>query len=142
MPAGIDQHFSARGRLRRLLAAIAHEPKLAGIGIDDNTALVVARGRGLEVIGEGAVTLTDGRDMRSAVARRGDDEQVFQATDVRLHLLPAGADFIDAGGQGDGAGGEMSDALRSLVRLVGARMRWIGSRGRSDSASTGSAACW
>jgi cyanophycinase len=115
-PALIDQHFSERGRLSRLLAGVAHNPKLIGVGIDENTALVVARGGGLEVIGEGAVTLVDGREMRTGVVSRGEDQQVFQATDVQLHLLPAGAGVIDA--KGDRIDGEMSVSLREVVNLL------------------------
>lgn len=85
----VDQHFSQRGRLVRLLAAVAHNPKLCGVGIDENTALVISRGRGIEVVGQGSVTLVDGQDMRTRLVESGDRE-VFRATDVTLHLLPAG----------------------------------------------------
>jgi cyanophycinase len=52
----IDQHFSERHRLARLLTVVAQNPYLQGIGIDENTALVITRGCGIEVIGDGAVT--------------------------------------------------------------------------------------
>jgi cyanophycinase len=51
----IDQHFSERQRLSRLLSVVAQNPYLQGIGIDEDTALVVERGRGIEVLGEGSV---------------------------------------------------------------------------------------
>ena len=117
--AVIDQHFSQRGRLSRLLAVVAHNPKLMGVGIDENTALVIARGRGIEVIGEGAVTLVDGREMRTSVVGEG-DRQVFMATDVRLHFLPAGSGFLQAhprGAAADDPGG-LSPAVRVLVQLM------------------------
>lgn len=49
----IDTHFAQRGRYGRLLAAIAYYPQELGIGIDENTAIVIKK-RQLEVNGEGA----------------------------------------------------------------------------------------
>jgi len=86
----IDQHFSERGRLPRLLTVIAQNPYLMGVGIDEDTALVIERGTGLEVIGCGTVTIVDCRDMISDVADVEEDE-CPEVLDVRLHLLPAGA---------------------------------------------------
>ena len=57
----IDTHFSQRRRLQRLFMVIAGNPQLFGIGIDENTALVV-RGQLGEVVGAGGVTFVDGRD--------------------------------------------------------------------------------
>lgn len=66
-PAIVDQHFSERGRGSRLARAVAAHPKLFGAGIDESTAVVV-RGRSLEVIGKGAVTIvrTGRQDLRLA----------------------------------------------------------------------------
>lgn len=57
----IDTHFSQRRRLQRLFVVIAANTQLMGLGIDENTALVV-RGRLGEVVGAGGVTFVDGRD--------------------------------------------------------------------------------
>lgn len=57
----IDTHFSQRRRLQRLFVVIAGNPQLFGIGLDENTALVV-RGEIGEVVGAGGVTFVDGRD--------------------------------------------------------------------------------
>lgn len=57
----IDTHFSQRRRLQRLFVVIAGNPQLFGLGIDENTALVV-RGHIGEVVGAGGVTFVDGRD--------------------------------------------------------------------------------
>jgi cyanophycinase len=115
--AVIDQHFSQRGRLPRLLSVVAHNPKLFGVGIDEDTALVIARGQGIEVLGSGAVTVVDGRDMRTRLVGEPDRE-VFRATDVRLHVLPAG-DRIRCGEDTQGA--EVAGyppSLQSLVTLL------------------------
>lgn len=61
--AVIDTHFTQRRRLHRLFVAIAGFPALLGLGIDEDTALVV-RGHTGEVHGAGAVTFVDGRAIR------------------------------------------------------------------------------
>lgn len=86
----IDQHFSERQRLARLLSVVAQNPYLQGIGIDEDTALVVERGRGIEVLGEGSVTVVDGRTMDTNMADIR-DRATPELIDVRLHLLPAGS---------------------------------------------------
>jgi cyanophycinase len=88
----IDQHFSERQRLSRLLSIVAQNPYLQGIGIDEDTALIVERGVGIEVLGEGAVTIVDGRHMSTNIAEISDRETP-ELIDVRLHLLPAGSRY-------------------------------------------------
>ncbi|KGF78751.1 cyanophycinase [Massilia sp. JS1662] len=88
----IDQHFSERQRLSRLLSVVAQNPYLQGIGIDEDTALVVERGVGIEVVGQGAVTIVDGRTMSTNVAEI-ENHETPELIDVRLHLLPAGSKY-------------------------------------------------
>lgn len=57
----IDTHFSQRHRLQRLFLVVAEQTQLFGVGIDENTALVV-RGHIGHVCGAGGVTFVDGRD--------------------------------------------------------------------------------
>ena len=57
----IDTHFAQRRRLHRLFVAIAGYPQLLGLGIDEDTGLVVHGTIG-EVVGKGGVTFVDGRD--------------------------------------------------------------------------------
>lgn len=85
----IDQHFSERHRLARLLSAIAQNPELIGIGIDEDTALVLNGQKKVKVVGSGAVTLLDGRHMSSNRVK-GHDKDLLELVNVVLHLLPAG----------------------------------------------------
>lgn len=87
--AVIDQHFSERGRLGRLLSVLAQHPTLLGVGIDEDTALVIERGQSLEVVGSGAVTIVDPRQSVTDADAIGDGQRI-EMLGLRLHLLPAG----------------------------------------------------
>lgn len=90
LPAAVvDQHFSERRRLARLLSALAQRPDLLGVGIDEDTALVVERGQAIEVIGKGSVTLVDPSQAHTNVESLEVDEQI-EMLGLQLHTLPAG----------------------------------------------------
>jgi cyanophycinase len=55
----IDQHFQQRHRMGRLLTAVAYNPFLIGLGVDENTAVFIGPDGALDVVGEGAVTMVD-----------------------------------------------------------------------------------
>ncbi|HEY0061147.1 MAG TPA: cyanophycinase [Telluria sp.] len=88
----VDQHFSQRHRINRLLSTITQHPFLMGAGIDENTALIVQPKVGIEVIGEGCVSVLDSRRATSNINEipSGSTPQIFG---VRLHLLPSGSAF-------------------------------------------------
>ena len=88
----IDQHFAERGRIGRLLGAVAQDPKCLGIGIDEDTALVIENGC-FRVLGSGGVYVVDAHGVTHS--NTGDDrpEQTLSLYDVRLHLLGAGDEF-------------------------------------------------
>jgi cyanophycinase len=86
----IDMHFGERGRLPRLLSAVALDPDHLGIGIDENTA-ILADGAGFEVLGTGMVTVVDARD--ATVVHPAGDYDPITLFGVRMHLLPAGCLF-------------------------------------------------
>ncbi len=84
----IDMHFAERGRLARLLAAVAQFPHELGVGIDEDTALVVT-GNHCEVIGSGAATIVDTGAATAEPTKAGS----IGLVDVALHVLPAGFAF-------------------------------------------------
>jgi cyanophycinase len=112
----IDQHFSERQRLSRLLSVVAQNPYLQGIGIDEDTALVVERGRGIEVLGEGSVTVVDGRTMDTNMADI-QERDTPELIDVRLHLLPAGSRYY-LPSDDEPATKPMSPSLRDFLENV------------------------
>ena len=88
----IDQHFGERGRIGRLLGAVAHNPRMLGIGIDEDTAIVV-KDRSFRVIGAGAVYVLDGAGMTYSNIAEGGQDRALSLTDVRLHVLTHGDSF-------------------------------------------------
>ena len=90
----IDQHFEERGRLRRLLSAVAQYPHEIGIGIDEDTAIVV-RGGEAHVIGSGSVTIVDASSLAYTNLPDLDDNgnDVLALSGIKLHVLPNGYGF-------------------------------------------------
>lgn len=112
----IDQHFSERRRLGRLMSALAQRPDLIGVGIDEDTALIIERGTGVEVVGRGAVTLIDGRRMRSNFGAAAASEHL-EMLGVTLHVLPAGNRYSNLAD--DSGRSRLPASLRSaLTELV------------------------
>jgi cyanophycinase len=90
LPAAIvDQHFSERGRLARLLSALAQRPDLLGVGVDEDTALVIESQEAIEVIGSGAVTLVDPSSMHTNVGEL-EPQNAIEMLGLQLHTLPSG----------------------------------------------------
>lgn len=88
----IDQHFAERGRIGRLLGAVALNPRILGIGIDEDTAIVCC-GDEFAVIGTGAVYVIDGAGVTRSNVAEGEDDARLSMTDVTLHVLSAGDHF-------------------------------------------------
>src|SRR5829696_4506154 len=85
----IDQHFSQRGRLGRLLSVFAGTPGLIGIGLDEDTAVLIDREGTLEAVGSNMVTIVDYFDRQ--------DGEVLTITGSSLHVLAGGRQFdVDA----------------------------------------------
>lgn len=91
--AVVDQHFAQRGRINRLLTALAHNPGILGIGLDENTAVIINDNKGLEVVGEQGVTLLDGRNIGRANVSEMKPGRALAMTSVTLHVLDHGCRF-------------------------------------------------
>lgn len=88
----IDQHFAERGRIGRLLGAVAQNPRVLGIGIDEDTAIVL-EGCCFRVAGTGAVYIVDGSGVTHSNIAEASPERTLSMYDVRLHVLSAGDRF-------------------------------------------------
>jgi cyanophycinase len=88
----VDQHFEQRGRYGRLIAIVAQSPSLLGVGVDEDTCALVFADRTLEVLGKGAVTIVDGRHVKTD-AYRGKGYKPLMVSGAILHTLPSGYRF-------------------------------------------------
>ncbi len=86
----IDQHFSERGRLSRLITAVSYNPRQLGLGIDENTAVIISNDGTLEVCGDGTVTIVDGSRISYNDIAEVEDSQPFAVAGVQLHILRDG----------------------------------------------------
>ncbi len=89
----VDQHFSERGRLPRLLGAVAQNPRMLGIGIDENTAIEVDSVKKFRVIGTGGVYVLDGSDVADTNVADEERDRTLSIIGVRLHVLSQGDEF-------------------------------------------------
>jgi cyanophycinase len=89
----IDQHFAERGRVGRLLGVIAQNPKNIGLGIDEDTAIIVEGGQEFYVLGTGAVYVVDCREVTDSNIADDDLNKTLAIYDVRFHLLSQGHGF-------------------------------------------------
>ncbi len=111
----VDQHFSQRHRLSRLLSALAQRPDLLGVGIDEDTALVIEPNQSVEIVGKGSVTLVDARRLKTNldVIEEGDKLEMIG---LQLHLLPAGKRYARPPGKNRKPNSVFGEALELLTK--------------------------
>jgi cyanophycinase len=88
----IDQHFAERGRFGRLIGAVAHNPRVLGIGVDENTAAVVEGGN-LTVLGSGAVYIVDGSRVSYSNLAEARSDVTLSMHNMTVHVLADGDRF-------------------------------------------------
>ena len=86
----IDQHFTERGRISRLITAVSYNPYNLGIGIDENTAIILDGNGILEVFGQGSTTIVDGSQITFNEIAEVADHQAFSVCGIQLHVLRDG----------------------------------------------------
>jgi cyanophycinase len=86
----IDQHFAERGRMGRLLCAIAENPRMVGIGIDEDTSIVIEKGEKFSVIGSGAVYVIDGTGLDYSNIAEEESNRTVSIFNLKLHVLSEG----------------------------------------------------
>lgn len=82
----VDQHFVKRQRYARLLSAVLDHPEKIGIGIDEETAVIVSAD-GWKIVGKSSVLVIDARDAKRVESKPGD---IASAIGLHIHLLKAG----------------------------------------------------
>ena len=89
----IDQHFAERGRIGRLLAVVAQNPRVLGVGLDENTAIALQPTSGFRVLGEGAVYVVDGSSVTDSNIAEEDRDRAMSLYNVTVHVLTQGDRF-------------------------------------------------
>jgi cyanophycinase len=89
----IDTHFVQRGRIGRLLYACASNPINLGIGLGEDTGLLITHGHSMEAIGSGLVILVDGTHMRHTNLTDVQMGQPVSIENLTVHVMSFGDVF-------------------------------------------------
>jgi cyanophycinase len=83
----IDTHFVHRGRFVRMAQVIATNPTCVGIGIEENTAIVVKNGTDATIIGAGVVIVIEGWELSQSNMKEFSQGKLVSIRDLRTHIL-------------------------------------------------------
>jgi len=83
----IDSHFVKRGRFGRLAQAVCCNPSCIGIGLGEDTGVLVRNGNELEAIGSGLVLIFDGHDIRHCNITEIEDGMPISIEHLIVHVL-------------------------------------------------------
>lgn len=83
----IDTHFVQRGRIGRLFQAVVGNPKVLGIGLGEDTGLLIMNGRQMEAIGSGLVILVDGREVKDTNLTQVELGQPISINHLVTHVM-------------------------------------------------------
>lgn len=89
----IDQHFTERSRLSRLITAISYNPNNLGIGIDENTAVHIRKNGILEVLGSGTVTVVDGSGITYNTISEVQESEPFSVMGLQINILSSSVKY-------------------------------------------------
>lgn len=86
----IDSHFNKRGRFARLAQAVAANPSAIGIGLGEDTGVIIHNGHEMEAIGSGAVVIIDGRHIRHSNIADIEEGMPISVENMIVHILEKG----------------------------------------------------
>lgn len=89
-----DTHFILRGRFGRVAEAVAHYPDLIGIGLAEDTGLVIKKGNDVKVIGSGMVIIFDGYTIEHNYQDILEPGTPMTLTNLKVHIL-SNSDMYD-----------------------------------------------
>ena len=88
--AVIDTHFIHRGRLSRLIEVVVSNPGNIGVGLSEDTGIIVHEGRILEAIGKSVVVIVDGHQLGHCNISEIEMREAIAAEHLIVHTLPQG----------------------------------------------------
>ncbi|MEO5647442.1 MAG: cyanophycinase [Chitinophagaceae bacterium] len=89
-----DSHFEKRGRFGRLAQAVATNPSAIGIGLGEDTGMLVSDGNKMEAIGSGLVLIIDGHDIRHNNIADIPEGNPISIENVKVHFCEKGNGFL------------------------------------------------
>ncbi len=89
-----DSHFEKRGRFGRLAQAIASNPGAIGIGLGEDTGMLITDGNKMEAIGSGLVMIIDGHDIRHSNIAEIPDGNPISIENIKVHFCEKGNGFL------------------------------------------------
>lgn len=95
----IDQHFTQRNRLGRLLVASSYNPFLIGLGIDEDTAAFIGPDNVFEVVGTGTVTVVDASGLTHSSAWQANKGDAISLLGLRVDVMGQGCRYDLVGRQ-------------------------------------------
>lgn len=90
----VDTHFIKRGRFARLAHAVALNPTCLGIGLEENTALIISEGNKAECIGSGMIILIDGSKIERTNIKDVDDSTPIVIENLKVSILAEGSKYL------------------------------------------------
>ena len=90
----IDSHFEKRGRFGRLVQAVASNPGCIGIGLGEDTGMLVTEGNKMEAIGSGLVVIIDGHDILHSNIADIPDGNPISIENLKVHFCEKGNGFL------------------------------------------------
>ncbi len=94
----IDTHFVNRRRIPRLIEAIACVPSCIGIGLGEDTGILIKQNRCIETIGSGLVIVLDGRRLEKNNYKDIREGEALCMENLIMHVLPKGQAYNIASG--------------------------------------------
>jgi cyanophycinase len=89
-----DSHFDKRGRFGRLAQAISANPSCVGIGLGEDTGLLITEGNKMEAIGSGMIVIIDGHDIGYTNIADIADNNPISVENLRVHFLAKGNRYL------------------------------------------------
>ena len=86
----IDTHFTERGRFGRLAIAVSQCPDYIGIGLGEETGIIIREGNLVEVFGIGVVTIIDGAEIKKTNINEVAEGSPIAVEHLVMHLLVEG----------------------------------------------------
>jgi cyanophycinase len=90
----IDSHFEKRGRFGRLVQAVASNPGCIGIGLGEDTGMLITEGNKMEAIGSGLVVIIDGHDILHSNIADIPDGNPISIENLKVHFCEKGNGYL------------------------------------------------